>query len=83
MFQIYLRMTAPRRRAIQAVSALLRFITTRARAEPGYLSSRTYQDVEDPEALCLEEHWSTETALKSHLPFEQFHTAIDANRNCS
>jgi quinol monooxygenase YgiN len=71
MFQVYLRMTARPRHAVEAVKAL-RFITTQAATEPGYLESRIYQDVENLEALCLEEYWSNEPALKSHICSSSF-----------
>ena len=35
--------------------------------ERGFLASRIYQEVENPEALCLEEDWSSEPELKSHI----------------
>ena len=40
--------------------------------ERGYLASRIYQDVENPEALCLEEDWSSEPELKSHICSSSF-----------
>ena len=43
-----------------------------ARVERGYLASRIYQDVENPEALCLEEDWSSEPELKSHICSSSF-----------
>jgi quinol monooxygenase YgiN len=66
MFQLNLRMTAQPHRAVEAVKAL-RCITIEAQVERGYLASRIYQEVGNPEALCLEEDWSSEPALKSHI----------------
>ncbi len=66
MFQLNLRMTAQPCRAVEAVKAL-RCITIEAQVERGYLASRIYQEVGNPEALCLEEDWSSEPALKSHI----------------
>jgi quinol monooxygenase YgiN len=66
MFQLNLRMTAQPRRAVEAVKAL-RCITIEAQVERGYLASRIYQEVGNPEALCLEEDWSSEPELKSHI----------------
>jgi quinol monooxygenase YgiN len=66
MFQINLRMMARPHQAVEAVKAL-RTITVGAREERGYLASRIYQEVSNPEALCLEEDWSSEPALKSHI----------------
>jgi quinol monooxygenase YgiN len=66
MFQLNLRMMSRPRCVIAAIRAL-RSIMMEARAERGWLGSRIYQDVENPEALCLEEDWSSEPALKSHI----------------
>jgi quinol monooxygenase YgiN len=59
-------MTAQPQRAVEAVKAL-RCITVEAQVERGYLASRIYQEVGNPEALCLEEDWSSEPELKSHI----------------
>jgi len=66
MFQLSLRMTAQPQRAVEAVKAL-RCITIEAQVERGYLASRIYQEVGNPEALYLEEDWSSEPELKSHI----------------
>jgi quinol monooxygenase YgiN len=66
MFQLSLRMTAQPQRAVEAIKAL-RCITVEAQVERGYLASRIYQEVGNPEALCLEEDWSSEPELKSHI----------------
>ena len=71
MFQLSLRMTARPRRAAEAVKAL-RLTTIAARAERGYLGSRIYQEADNPEALCLEEDWSSEQELKSHICSNSF-----------
>jgi quinol monooxygenase YgiN len=71
MFQIHLRMTARPRHAVEAVKAL-RSITNEAEAERGYLAGRIYQEVENLEALCLEEDWSSEPALQSHIRCRSF-----------
>jgi quinol monooxygenase YgiN len=59
-------MMAQPRRAVEAVKAL-RCIAVEAQVERGFLGSRIYQEVENPEALCLEEDWSSEPELKSHI----------------
>jgi quinol monooxygenase YgiN len=66
MFQLNLRITAQPQRAVEAIKAL-RSIMVKARGERGHLRSRIYQEVGNPEALCLEEDWSSETELKSHI----------------
>lgn len=50
----------------------LRSIVVGARSERGYLASRIYQEVGSPEALCLEEDWSSEAELKSHIRSSSF-----------
>jgi len=38
-----------------------------AQVERGYLASRIYQEAGNPEAIYLEEDWSSEPELKSHI----------------
>ena len=66
MFQLSLRMTARPHRAVEAVQAL-RCIMIEAQVERGYLASRIYQEAGNPEAIYLEEDWSSEPELKSHI----------------
>jgi quinol monooxygenase YgiN len=66
MFQISLRMTARPRRSLEAIKAL-RSIRTAAQMERGFIASRIYQEVDNPEALCFEQDWSGEQELKSHI----------------
>ena len=66
MFQLNLRMIARPHHAEQTVKAL-RALTTAAQTERGYMAGRVYRDVRNPEVLCLEEDWSNEQALKSHV----------------
>ena len=33
----------------------------------GFLSSRIYQEVGNPEALCMKQAWKSEPELKSHI----------------
>jgi quinol monooxygenase YgiN len=66
MFQLSLRMTARQHHAAEVVKAL-KSITISAQVERGFLGSRIYQEVGAPEVLCLEEDWSHEAELKSHI----------------
>jgi quinol monooxygenase YgiN len=66
MYQVNLRMMARPRRAVEAIKAL-RSITFAAQVERGFISSRIYQEVGNPEALCLEQDWNSESELKSHI----------------
>jgi quinol monooxygenase YgiN len=66
LFQLNLRMMARPYHALGTVKAL-RSITIEAMRERGHLASRVYQEVENSEALCLQEDWSSESALKSHI----------------
>ena len=66
MYQVNLRMMARPQRALEAIKAL-RSITIAAQVERGFISSRIYQEVGNPEALCLEQDWSSEPELKSHI----------------
>ena len=40
--------------------------------ERGFLGGRIYQEVGNPEALCLEHDWSSESELKSHVRSSSF-----------
>ena len=64
-------MTTHPRRAIEAVRAL-RSITIAAQVERGFITSRIYQEADKPEVVCLEEDWSSEQALKSHIRSSSF-----------
>jgi quinol monooxygenase YgiN len=66
MYQVNLRMMARPRRALEAMKAL-RSITFAAQVERGFVSSRIYQEVGNPDALCLEQDWNSEPELKSHI----------------
>ncbi len=66
MFQLNLRMMAPPRCAVASIKAL-RSIAIAAQLERGFIASRIYQDVEDPEALYLQEDWCSEKELKSNI----------------
>lgn len=66
MFQVNLRMMSRPHRAVEAVQAL-RSIALAAQVERGFTASRIYQEVGNPEALCLEEDWNSEPELKFHI----------------
>jgi quinol monooxygenase YgiN len=66
MYQVNLRMMVRPQRSVEAIKAL-RSITFAAQVERGFISSRIYQEVGNPEALCLEQDWSSELELKSHI----------------
>ena len=59
-------MVARPRRAVEAIKAL-RSITIAAQVERGFISSRIYQEVGNPEALYLQQEWNSEPELKSHI----------------
>src|ERR1700733_12192727 len=66
MFQISLRMMARPNRSMEAVEAL-RSIRIASRMDRGFLAGRIYQEVDNPDALCFEQDWSSEPELKSHI----------------
>jgi quinol monooxygenase YgiN len=66
MYQVNLRMMARPRHAVEAIKAL-RSITFAAQVERGFISSRIYQEVGNPDALCMEQEWSSEPELNSHI----------------
>ena len=54
------------RRVVEAVQGS-RSIMIAAQVKRGFTASRIYQEVGNPEALCLEEDWSREQELKLHI----------------
>ena len=66
MYQLNLRIKVGPHQAERAVHAL-RSITIAAQVERGFLASRIYQEAGNPEGICLEEDWSSEAELKSHI----------------
>ena len=71
MFQLSLRMVVRPDDAIEAVRAL-RSITIAAQVERGFMDSRIYQEAGNPDVLCLEEDWTNEQALQSHIRSHSF-----------
>jgi quinol monooxygenase YgiN len=66
MFQISLRMMARPSRSLEAIEAL-RSIRTAAQMDRGFIEGRIYKEADNPDALCFEQKWSSEPALKSHI----------------
>lgn len=66
MFQVSLCMLVSPLAVTQAVKAL-RSITMTAQVERGFVASQIYQEVDRPEAITLEQNWSSEQELKSHI----------------
>jgi quinol monooxygenase YgiN len=66
MFQVNLKMMSRPHRVVEAVKAM-QAITLAAQVERGFTASRIYQEVGNPEALCLEEDWNSEPELKFHI----------------
>ena len=66
MYQLNLRIKVNPNQAERAVHAL-RSITISTQVERGFLASRIYQEAGNPEGICLEEDWSSEAELKSHI----------------
>jgi quinol monooxygenase YgiN len=71
MFQVNLKMMSRPHRAVEAVEAL-RSIMLAAKVERGLTASRIYQEVGNPEALCLEEDWNSEPELKFYIRSSRF-----------
>jgi len=66
MIQLCLRLRAESHKTPSIVKAL-RSVSMDAQLERGFLSSRIYQEVNDPDALCMEQAWSSAAALESHF----------------
>jgi quinol monooxygenase YgiN len=59
-------MIARPNRSMEAVEAL-RAIRLASRMDRGFIEGRIYQEVDNPDALCFEQDWSSEPELKSHI----------------
>ena len=66
MLQLDVRIRVHPHRAEEVVQAL-RCIVIAAQVERGFMASRIYQEAGNPEVICLEEDWSSEPLLKSHM----------------
>jgi quinol monooxygenase YgiN len=66
MFQLNVRLRVCPHKAEAAIQAL-RCIVIAAQVERGFIDSRIYQEAGNPEVICLEEDWSSEPLLKSHM----------------
>ena len=66
MVQLSLRMRAETRSKGNVVRAL-QSLTMEAQFERGFIGSRIYQNVDDPESLCLEQDWASVGELESHI----------------
>ncbi len=71
MFQLNVRLKVRPLGAEEAIHAL-RYVTIAAQVERGFIASRIYREIGDSEAICLEEDWSSEPALKSHIRSSHF-----------
>jgi len=66
MIQLCVRMRAESHSQPNVVKAL-KSITMDAQLERGFIDGRIYQQVDDPDVLCLEHDWSTAGELESHI----------------
>lgn len=55
---------------------IFRSMTELTKLEPGCISCRLYQDVQEERALMLEEMWASEQDLHRHLRSDKFRTAL-------
>ena len=66
MVQLSLRMSTETRSRGNVVRAL-QSLTMEAQFERGFIDGRIYQNVDDPESLCLEQDWASAGELESHI----------------
>jgi quinol monooxygenase YgiN len=66
MFQMSLRMMARPNRSLEAIEAL-RSIRVASQMDRGFIEGRIYREIDNPDALCFEQDWSSEPELKSHI----------------
>ena len=55
---------------------ILGSITEQIQFEPGCISSRLYQDVQEELAIMIEEIWASETELQHHLRSDKYRNVL-------
>ena len=55
---------------------ILGSITEQIQFEPGCISSRLYQDVQEELAIMIEEIWASETELQHHLRSDKYRRVL-------
>ena len=71
MITATLRVTVPAHRRNEVLD-LLRSVIEPTQVEPGCLSCRIYQDLENEEALLFEEEWNTQADLDRHIRSDRY-----------
>ncbi|MBI4773199.1 MAG: antibiotic biosynthesis monooxygenase [Deltaproteobacteria bacterium] len=71
MITATLRVTVPAHRRSEVLD-LLRSVIEPTQVEPGCLSCRLYQDLENEEALLFEEEWKTQADLDRHIRSDRY-----------
>jgi len=71
MITATLRVTVPANRRSEVLD-LLRSVIEPTQVEPGCLSCRLYQDLENEEALLFEEEWKTQADLDRHIRSDRY-----------
>jgi len=55
---------------------ILRSIAEQCRIQPGCISSRLYEDLNEENVIMIEEIWRDETALERHLRSEEYRNLL-------
>jgi quinol monooxygenase YgiN len=71
MHIVTLRIKAPRNRRKDFLDAA-RLVVGPTQVQPGCISCRFYQDVDDPDAVFLVEEWKTRKELDHHLKSDRY-----------
>ncbi len=69
------RMTIPSQRLEEALEILCS-VTQRCRFERGCIRSSVYQDVEQKNAIMLEQIWKNEKDMEEHLRSDEYHNVL-------
>ncbi len=69
------RMTLPSERLEEALEILCS-VTQRSRFEQGCIRSNVYQDVEQKNAILLEQVWKNEKDMEDHLRSADYHSVL-------
>lgn len=70
-----IRVLVPLNKQKEALS-ILRSMIEQTKLEPGCISCRLYQDVQEARAIMLEEIWASESDLHRHLRSSKFYTVL-------
>jgi quinol monooxygenase YgiN len=70
-----IRMTIPSKKRVEALK-ILRSVAEKCRDEPGCLSSRIYEDLQENNVLMIEEVWRAENDMDIHIRSDEYRNLL-------